>query len=157
MEPNAGEIFIDETNLNKLSLKWLKNQIAYVPQKPEILNSSIMNNILLANDRLNEQEISRLLQTVGLDETLKTTNLTIVDLVDSNTSKGTLKDTFCKSIGTKSTNIYLDDPLSNLDNNGILMVIKLIESLKRANKTIIMFSDDQRLSKVTSKVININS
>ena len=126
--------------------------------KTRDLNSSIMNNILLANDRLNEQEISRLLQTVGLDETLKTTNLTIVDLVDSNTSKGTLKKIHFARVLAQNPQIFiLDDPLSNLDNNGILMVIKLIESLKRANKTIIMFSDDQRLSKVTSKVININS
>ena len=36
-----------------------------------------MDNILLGNDKLNEQEVSRLLQTVGLDQKLKKTNLTI--------------------------------------------------------------------------------
>ena len=43
-----------------------------------ILNSSIMDNILLGNDKLNEQEVSRLLQTMGLDQKLKKTSLTIL-------------------------------------------------------------------------------
>ena len=30
-----------------------------------------MDNILLGNEKLNEQEVSRLLQTVGLDKELK--------------------------------------------------------------------------------------
>ena len=71
LEPKSGEVLIDGTNLNKLSLKWWKRQVAYIPQNPEILKSSIMDNILLGNERLNEQEVSRLLQTVGLDEKLK--------------------------------------------------------------------------------------
>ena len=74
LEPSAGEVLVDGTNLNKLSLKWWKKQVAYIPQNPNILNSSIMDNILLGNDKLNEQEVSRLLQTVGLDQKLKKTS-----------------------------------------------------------------------------------
>ena len=75
LEPSAGEVLVDGTNLSKLSLKWWKKQVAYIPQTPNILNSSIMDNILLGNDKLNEQEVSRLLQTVGLDQKLKKTSL----------------------------------------------------------------------------------
>ena len=71
LEPNNGDILIDGTNLKKLSLQWWKSQVSYVPQNPLILNSSIMDNILLGNEKLNEQEVSRLLQTVGLDKELK--------------------------------------------------------------------------------------
>ena len=74
LEPSAGEVLVDGTNLNKLSLKWWKKQVSYIPQTPNILNSSIMDNILLGNDKLNEQEVSRLLQTVGLDQKLKKTS-----------------------------------------------------------------------------------
>ena len=91
LEPHSGEVIVDGTDLNKFSLKWWKRQVAYVPQRPDIINSSIMDNILLGNKNLDEQEVSRLLQTVGLDEKLKKSNLTITDIVDNNISKGILK------------------------------------------------------------------
>ena len=52
-------------------MQWYKNQVAYIPEDVEVLNSSILNNILISNPDLNEQEVSRLLQNVGLDKELK--------------------------------------------------------------------------------------
>ena len=68
-----------------------KDKLPIFHKNPEILKSSIMDNILLGNERLNEQEVSRLLQTVGLDEKLKKTNLTILDKLHNDISKGIMK------------------------------------------------------------------
>ena len=38
--------------------------MAYCPQQTEILNSTVIDNILISNPKLNELEVSRLLQTV---------------------------------------------------------------------------------------------
>ena len=81
ISPNSGEILIDRTNLEKLSMTWYRKQIAYIPQNCQILSSSINDNILIGNNKLNEQEIARLLQTVGLDKELKNSNLTMNDLL----------------------------------------------------------------------------
>ena len=75
LKPKSGEILIDQTNLDKLSLVWFREQVSYVSQRIEILGSSVMDNILISNTRLNELEISRLLQTVGLDNELKNQTL----------------------------------------------------------------------------------
>ena len=56
INPESGDILLDETNLGKLSLLWYKNQVAYIPEDVEVLNSSILNNILISNPDLNEQE-----------------------------------------------------------------------------------------------------
>ena len=65
-----------------------------------------MDNILLGNEKLNEQEVSRLLQTVGLDKELKKTNLTILDNIDESTSKGILKKIhFARVLAQKLKNI----------------------------------------------------
>ena len=50
-----------------------------------------MDNILISNTRLNELEISRLLQTVGLDNELKKSNLTLSGELNDNISNGILK------------------------------------------------------------------
>ena len=46
------------------------------------------DNILLVNEKLNQQEISRLLHTVGLGDNLKKSNLSFTDNVEKNLSKG---------------------------------------------------------------------
>ena len=91
INPESGDILLDETNLEKISLQWYKNQVAYIPEDVEVLNSSILNNILISNPDLNEQEVSRLLQNVGLDKELKKSDLTITDSINKNYSKGFLK------------------------------------------------------------------
>ena len=158
LEPHSGEVIVDGTDLNKFSLKWWKRQVAYVPQRPDIINSSIMDNILLGNKNLNEQEVSRLLQTVGLDEKLKKSNLTITDIVDNNISKGILKKIhYARALAQNSKIFLLDDPFGYLDDNGVAMVLKLIESLKRANKTIILLSDNKFLYDKYDKITDISN
>ena len=38
LTPSNGEIFIDKTNIFKLSSNWWKEQIGYVPQNSELIN-----------------------------------------------------------------------------------------------------------------------
>ena len=158
LEPNHGDILIDNTNLKKLSLFWWKKNISYVPQNPSILNSSIMDNILLGNEKLNEQEVSRLLQSVGLDKELKKTNLTILGKIDESISNGILKKIhYARALAQNSKIFLLDDPFGHLDESGVKMIMKLIESLKKANKTIILFSDDNRLVNLADNKVIISN
>lgn len=156
LNQESGEIFIDNTNLNKLSLVWLKNHVAYLPQNPSIVNSSILDNILLSNPDLNEQEVSRLLQNVGLDNELKKSNLTISNVIDNNFSKGILKKIHLARTIARNYSIYIfDDPTLYLDKDGKEMIIKLIISLKRAGKTLICFSEDNEIIKLADKKVRL--
>ena len=117
-----------------------------------------MDNILLGNDKLNEQEVSRLLQTLGLDQKLKKTSLTILDPIDDNISKGIKKKIhYARALAQNPQIFIIDDPMGYLDNEGVQIVNKLIESLKRANKTIILFSDNNVLSNIVDQNMNISN
>jgi ATP-binding cassette subfamily C protein LapB len=156
LNPESGEISIDNTNLDKLSLAWYKNNVAYIPQDVGILNSSILNNILISNPKLNEQEVSRLLQSVGLDNELKNSNLTLTDLINNNSSKGIFKKIHVARSISKNFQIYVfDDPTLYLDSDGKTMIIKLITSLKRAGKTLICFSEDKEIIGLCDKKIKL--
>ena len=156
INPESGDILLDETNLEKLSLQWYKNQVAYIPEDVEVLNSSILNNILISNPDLNEQEVSRLLQNVGLDKELKKSDLTITDSIKKNYSKGILKKIHIARSISKTYQVYIfDDPLLYLDKLGKNMVLKLIASLKRAGKTVICFSEDSEIIKLSDKQTNL--
>ncbi len=154
LNPDTGEILIDGTNLDKLSLVWFKQNIAYVPQDTNTLNSSVLNNILISNPDLNQQEVSRLLQNVGLDSELKNSNLTITDKISNRLSRGILKKIHIARSISKNFQIYVfDDPTLYLDRIGRTMVIKLITSLKRAGKTLICFSEDKEIEDLSDNKI----
>ena len=154
LKPDTGEILIDGTNLDKLSLVWFKQNIAYVPQETNTLNSSVLNNILISNPELNQQEVSRLLQNVGLDSELKNSDLTFTDKISNKLSRGILKKIHIARSISKNFQIYVfDDPTLYLDKIGRTMVIKLITSLKRAGKTLICFSEDKEIEDLSDNKI----
>ena len=156
LRAESGKISIDDTDLEKLSLVWFKNHIAYVPQEVDILNTSILNNILIANPSLNDQEVSRLLQNVGLDKELKNSNLTISDIIENNLSRGIKKRIHVARSISKNFHIYVfDDPTLYLDKEGKIMAIKLLTSLKRAGKTVICFSEDKDIINLSDKEIKV--
>ena len=156
LTPSNGEIFIDKTNILKLSSNWWKEQIGYVPQNSELINSSIKDNILLANEKLNQQEISRLLETVGLGDNLKKSNLSFTDVIQDNLSKGLKKKVHYARILSINPQIYIfDEPFGDMDKNGKEMVIKLLTSLKKSNKTIITLTDDSLIKEVSDKTFKL--
>ena len=53
----SGSIEIDGTDIRKLRLKDLRNQIAYVPQMPMLFNDTVANNILIGKPGASESEL----------------------------------------------------------------------------------------------------
>ena len=48
-KPSKGKILLDDVNISRLKLSWLRNQVAIVPQEISILNDTLLNNIRHAN------------------------------------------------------------------------------------------------------------
>lgn len=56
-QPQAGEIYIDQTPLSALTASELQNLIAYVPQETFLFTGTIRENLLLANPQTTEEEL----------------------------------------------------------------------------------------------------
>ena len=83
-------------------------------------------------------------------------DLTITDSVNKNYSKGILKKVHIARSISKNSQVYIfDDPLLYLDKLGKNMVIKLLASVKRAGKTVICFSEDTEIIKLSDKQISL--
>ncbi|MEK6945485.1 MAG: ABC transporter ATP-binding protein [Nanoarchaeota archaeon] len=48
-QPNKGRIYLDGTEISKLQLKWLRDQMAIVPQDLNLFNDTLMKNLKYAN------------------------------------------------------------------------------------------------------------
>ncbi len=58
-QPSKGNIFLDEVNISKLKLKWLREQIAIVPQEISMFNDTLINNLKYANSKASFKDIVR--------------------------------------------------------------------------------------------------
>jgi ABC-type multidrug transport system fused ATPase/permease subunit len=48
-KPTKGNIYLDGVEISELSLKWLREKIAFVPQEISLFNDTLINNIRYAN------------------------------------------------------------------------------------------------------------
>jgi len=55
--PNNGRILIDGVNLKSLKLKWLRDQLALVPQEVLLFNDTIKNNICYGHPKVKDAQI----------------------------------------------------------------------------------------------------
>ena len=67
-QPSKGNIFLDNVNISKLKLKWLRKQIAIVPQEISIFNDTLINNIKYANPKASFDEIVRAAKAANAHE-----------------------------------------------------------------------------------------
>ena len=56
-KPSKGKIYLDNDEISKLKLQWLREQIAIVPQEISILNDTLINNIKYASPNSSFKEI----------------------------------------------------------------------------------------------------
>eukprot|EP00271_Cylindrocystis_brebissonii_P009147 TRINITY_DN23821_c0_g1_i1.p1 TRINITY_DN23821_c0_g1~~TRINITY_DN23821_c0_g1_i1.p1 ORF type:complete len:304 (-),score=34.85 TRINITY_DN23821_c0_g1_i1:570-1412(-) len=56
-DPLAGQILLDNINIQEFQLKWLRQQIGLVGQEPVLFNISIRDNIMYGREGITESEI----------------------------------------------------------------------------------------------------
>ena len=55
--PWSGDVFVGENRVSELSKEWLRGQIGYVTQDTFLFNTSVRDNLLLANRGANDEEL----------------------------------------------------------------------------------------------------
>lgn len=67
-KPKEGRIFLDGSDISKLQLKWLRNQIAIVPQDLNLFNDTLINNLKYANPKATEKDIIKSARAASAEE-----------------------------------------------------------------------------------------
>ncbi len=70
-QPNKGSIKLDGIELQKLSLGWLRNQIAVVPQDLTLFNDLLINNMKYANPKATRQQVVDAAKAASADDFIK--------------------------------------------------------------------------------------
>lgn len=69
--PNKGIISLDGVDMSKLQLRWLRNQIAVVPQDLNLFNDTLFNNLKYANPNISLKDAAWAAKAASADEFIK--------------------------------------------------------------------------------------
>ena len=160
LEPRRGSILADNVNLQQLAAPWWRRQIIYMPQEPTFINGTIRENILFLNPDLDEAVLNQILRIADLKHFLDQTPNGLDTLITENGKNLPLgirrRLSLARGLVTDGQLVILDEPTDAMDGKGIKAVYKIMNELKEANKTIIVFSNDSRILKGASLILNMN-
>tara|TARA_B100001059_G_scaffold97275_1_gene96529 strand:+ start:2974 stop:4725 length:1752 start_codon:yes stop_codon:yes gene_type:complete len=165
-ESDKGEILIDKININKFSLKSLRNSIGYVTQNPFLFSESILENIKFGNHNASLKEISKAAKNAGIDKEIKKFKNGYNTILGERgiTLSGGQKQrvSIARALIKKPKILLFDDCLSSLDadtekkiqknlskfSNEITTIIVShnISSVRRTDKTIVI--EDGKISQI---------
>lgn len=146
---DKGQILIDGIDINELSESSIRNNISTITQNPYIFNTSIKNNLRIANPKITDKEIKEKCKLCALDEYINSLPKKYNTLVGENgvILSGGLKQrvSIARAIIKKSKILILDEATSSLDNETQDYIHHSIKKIKK-DYTIIIIA--HRLSTV---------
>ena len=145
-DPDNGTIYIDGKSYRDMSLKEIKQRVAYVPQTPILFNRSVYENITYGTKGVSRERVELFLQEIGVDKEF--TNLengldTKIGKSGSKLSGGQRQVVWIVRTYFKNPDIIvLDEPTASLDEASKETVKLLLNVLMKEKTTIIVTHDD---------------
>ena len=160
LEPRRGNISADNVNVQQLAAPWWRQQIIYMPQEPSFINGTIRENIMLLNSELDEAMLNSVVRVADLKPFLDMTPNGLDTLITDNGKNLPLgirrRISLARGLVTDGQLVILDEPTDAMDETGIQAIYKIMNDLMKAKKTIVVFSNDPRILKGASMILNLN-
>jgi len=154
-KPTKGEVLLDGVNISKLDLKWLRDQIAIVPQDLNLFNDTLLKNLRYANPNATLKQIIDAAKAASADEfidKLPKTYATKVGEEGIKLSMGQRQRIAITMAFLKNPQILiLDEPTAALDAESEKRVQEGINRLIKEKTTIIIahrFSTVRKVDKI---------
>ena len=146
---NKGKILIDNVNINDLTESSLRGAISYVSQAPYIFNTTILNNLRLANAEITEEKAIKACKLANIHKFIDGTEKGYDTIVGENGVQlsGGQKQriAIARALINKNPIILLDEATSALDNESQNKIKEAIDKVAK-NHTIIIVA--HRLSTI---------
>ena len=148
----AGNLYYGNTEIRQISIRELRSQIAYVPQKAFLISGTMRQNLTLGNPReIGEEELNRICEQCALTDFIRTLPGGYDAYIgeDGDLMSGGQKQriTIARALLRKPSLLILDEATSNLDSITENMICDTIASLP---KTITVIVIAHRLSTIRS-------
>lgn len=133
-KPDNGKILFGNIDINDISISTLRANISYVPQDPDILNDTIINNIRFGSDNVSDEDIVSICKLLRMHKKITDLENGYESIVTErvNLSGGEKQRILiARGILKKAPIIILDEPLSSLDSENINLVNHLLMDIAK--------------------------
>ena len=162
LQPTYGKIIIDnQYDLYSNKDSFISNS-SYVQQNIFLLDRSIINNIVLTNDKLIDSvKLNKIISLLQIEDYFKNLPDQLNTLVGANGIKlsGGQKQliSLARALYREAETLIFDEPTSALDKNIYNLFIKVLDTLKRKKTIFIVTHDVESFSGRYDRIINIDS
>jgi ATP-binding cassette subfamily C protein EexD len=151
----AGKVRLDKADIHQWDKIALGKHIGYLPQDIELFEGTISQNIARFAE-VDSQKVVEAAKKAGVHEMV----LRLEDGYDTKIGAGGASLSggqrqrigFARAIYDNPKLVILDEPNSNLDDQGELALIKAINSLKEIDTTVIIITHRPSILQVTNKL-----
>ena len=152
----SGDIFINNTNINKIDLKSLRTKVGYVGAEPFLVNGTVIDNLKYSiENSIEDQQLMRVLKISQCDEFIKNNddlNMIISDQGSGLSMGQKQRICFARALLNKPEILILDEMTANLDSDNEDKIIQQIISYKKES-IIITSSHSIKFSNIADKEI----
>ncbi len=140
--PDIGQIYIDGVPLSEWQQNSFRQRVGYVPQEPQLFNSSIRNNLLWSFASATESELWSALQLANADSFVKELPLGIDTIVGDRgirlSGGQRQRIALARALVRKPELLILDEATSALDSESEKLIQNSIEKLANATTIIVI-------------------
>jgi len=140
---NKGEIYMNDKNLSEISLSSIREDIAYVPQKPYLFNATIKENIAYGNEKASKEDIINAARKANAhDFIIKLPNgyETVVEKDGGSLSGGQKQRiALARALLKNAPIMLLDEPTSALDTESEKLIVASLDKCCK-DKTLIVIA-----------------
>ncbi len=157
--PDAGKIFIGETDIQYASLASLRKRVAIVPQQTQLLSGTVLENLAPGEIQPDLPRLLRVCREVGILEFIETLPQgfqTPLTENGSNLSGGQRQRlAIARALYTEAPIVLLDEPSSSLDMRAEHSLMELLLRLGQQGRTIIFSAHTEWLFEAADQVVEI--
>jgi ABC-type multidrug transport system fused ATPase/permease subunit len=157
--PNAGQIILDNENIDNIDIKKWRCNIGYVSQDIFLVNDTIRNNIKYYDDNIAEGDIIRAAKMANIDEFIINSDKGYDTIVGD---RGVLlsggqrqRIAIARTLARKPSLLILDEATSALDNESEEEIQKVIKGLK-GKITIIVIAHRLSTVKICDRLLALD-
>lgn len=155
-----GTVRIDGADISQWDREHLGKYIGYLPQDIELFAGTVSENIARFSE-VNSEKVIEAAMKAGVHEMI----LRLPEGYDTVIGSGAVvlsggqrqRIGLARAIYDNPVFVVLDEPNSNLDEQGELALLKTVEELKQSGTTVVIITHRPNILKVTNKILIMNS
>lgn len=155
-----GTVRIDGADISQWDREHLGKYIGYLPQDIELFAGTVSENIARFSE-VNSEKVIEAAMKAGVHEMILRLSDgydTVIGTAGSVLSGGQRQRIgIARAIYDNPVFVVLDEPNSNLDEQGELALLKTVEELKQSGTTVVIITHRPNILKVTNKILIMNS